>query len=246
MKHILLSSFLAMTALPAVAFDLGNMTDEERAAFQAEIRAYLLENPEVIFEAVEVMEARQSAAKAEMDNTLVQVNAEEIFDDGFSWVGGNPDGDITLVEFVDYRCGYCRRAHDEVARLVERDGNIRLVMKEFPILGEDSLRSSQFAIAVKQLAGDDAYKAAHDALIALRTEANDIALSRLAKSLGLNAQEIMQHMRSEDVALEINQTRLLAQRLQITGTPTFVMEDEMLRGFLPYDGLAQLVASKRG
>jgi protein-disulfide isomerase len=89
---------------------------------------------------------------------LLRDNADAIFNSAADWAGGNPNGDVTVVEFVDYRCGYCRKAHDEVSQLVETDGNIRLVMKEFPILGEDSLTSARFAIAVRRLAGDDAYK----------------------------------------------------------------------------------------
>ena len=147
---------LCMT-LPAKALDLTQMTDEERAIFREEVRAYLMDNPEVIMEAVAVLEAREAEAQAQADLSLVSDNAADIFDDGFSWVGGNPDGDITLVEFLDYRCGFCKRAHGEVAKLLESDGNIRLIVKEFPILGEQSLLASRFAVATKQVAGDDAY-----------------------------------------------------------------------------------------
>ena len=148
-----LMAFLMLSA-PALAFDMEAMSDSERTAFRAEIRAYLLDNPEVIMEAVAALEEAQNQAQAQSDIALVQANAADIFDDGYSWVGGNPDGDITLVEFLDYRCGYCRRAHGEVAQLLESDGNIRLIVKELPILGEQSLLASRFAIAAKQVAGD--------------------------------------------------------------------------------------------
>lgn len=257
MKNALLAGLAVSTLLLAaavyflpdedsVSFDLSRLSPDQQIALRSEIRAYLLDNPEVIFEAVDIAESRQAEQQARQDVSLVQVNSEDIFEDGFSWVGGNPEGDITLVEFVDYRCGYCRRAHDEVAELIKEDGNIRLIMKEFPILGEDSLRSSQFAIAVKQIAGNDSYKAAHDALITMRASANEVSLSRLATTLGLNAEEIIAHMNSDAVREEINTTRALAQRLQITGTPTFVMQDELLRGYLPQEAMAQLVARKRG
>ena len=106
------------------------------------MQAYLLENPEVLVEAMDVLNARQAAADAQNDATLVKTNADAIFNDPASWVGGNPEGDITLVEFTDYRCGYCRKAYDEVAELVKSDGNIRFIVKEFPILGEASLTSA--------------------------------------------------------------------------------------------------------
>src|SRR5690554_6664573 len=121
-------ALLSLTA-PAQAFDITDMSDAERSALRAEIRAYLLDNPEVIMEAVEVLEQRQAEAQARCDVDLVRINAEAIFNDGHSWVGGNPEGDITLVEFTDYRCGFCRRAHDDLTQLLELDGNIRFIVK---------------------------------------------------------------------------------------------------------------------
>ncbi|WP_093117900.1 DsbA family protein [Salinihabitans flavidus] len=230
---------------PATALDFDNLSEAERSAFRAEVRAYLLDNPEVIIEAVEQLESRQAQDQAAQDAALVSANAEDIFDDGYSWVGGNPDGDITLVEFMDYRCGYCRRAFPEVEELIASDGNIRLIVKEFPILGEDSMLSSRFAVAVKQMEGDDAYKSAHDALMTLKSEVTPTALERLADNLGMDANAILEHMDSPEVTEEIRQTRALAQRLQITGTPTFVMEDQLLRGYLPLDNMRALVAQKR-
>ncbi len=232
-------------AAPVQALDLSDMSTEEREAFRAEVRAYLMENPEVIFEAAAAMEERQAQAQAQADSTLVEVNREAIFDDGFSWVGGNPEGDITLVEFMDYRCGYCRKAAPEVAQLLEDDDNIRLIVKEFPILGEASLTSSRFAIATKHLAGDDAYERVHDALMAFGGEPDEVALIRLADGLDLDGKAIMALMDSEAVNAEIAKTRELAQRLQITGTPTFVLQDEMLRGYLPAEQMAAMIAEMR-
>ena len=236
---------LCMT-LPANALDLTQMTDEERAIFREEVRAYLMDNPEVIMEAVAVLEAREAEAQAQADLSLVSDNAADIFDDGFSWVGGNPDGDITLVEFLDYRCGFCKRAHGEVAKLLESDGNIRLIVKEFPILGEQSLLASRFAVATKQVAGDDAYKGITDALMEMNGDVTMRALRRMATTFGLDADAIESRMDSAEVTDEIRRTRALAQRLQITGTPTFVLEDELLRGFLPYDEMQALIDEKRG
>ncbi len=232
-------------ALPAQAFDLGNMSDAERDSFRAEIRAYLIENPEVIMEAVAVLEQRDQAAQAQTDNDLVQANADALFNDGHSWVGGNPNGDITLVEFMDYRCGYCRRAFEEVEQLIEQDGNIRLVLKEFPILGEESELSARFATSAQQLAGDDAYKATHDTLMAFTGPINDTSLSRVADTLGLDGAALLAHMSSDQVTEVITQNRQLGQRLQISGTPSFVMNDQMLRGYLPLEGMVQLAEEIR-
>jgi protein-disulfide isomerase len=239
---VLLSSALAMQA---AAFDLSNMNEAEQDAFGAAVRAYLLENPQVIMEAVAVLEAQEVAAQAEADKVLVAENAAALFEDGYSFVGGNPEGDITLVEFLDYRCGFCRKAHPEVDRLLKEDGNVRFIIKEFPILGEQSETASRFAIATKHVAGDESYKAVSDALIAFSGQVSQTNLSRLADHLELDKEQIFDAMASEAVSAEIEATRALAERLQITGTPTFVMQDELIRGFVPYAGMVQMLSEKR-
>jgi len=231
---------------PAAALDLNKMTDEERAIFREEVRAFLMDDPQVIMDAVAVLEERQQAAQVQADLSLVTDNADAIFNDGYSFVGGNPDGDITLVEFLDYRCGFCKRAHGEVAKLLESDGNIKLIVKEFPILGEQSVLASRFAVATKQVAGDDAYKNVADALMTLDGNVTLRSLRRMGATFGLDVDAIEAKMDSPEVTQEITQTRALAQRLQITGTPTFVLQDELLRGFLPYDQMRALIDEKRG
>lgn len=234
-----------LAGLPALAEGTATMTPEERAAFHAEVRAYLLENPEVIVEALEILQTREDAAATERDAMLVQAKSTEIFLSPTDWVGGNPDGDITLVEFMDYRCGYCRKAHDEVKSLVQTDGNIRYVIKEFPILGEGSLVSSQFAIAVRLLHGDVAYKAAHDALIDLRGDPTPETLGRLASSLGHDPAPIMAKMATDEVLSIISTNHALADAMEISGTPTFVLKDTMLRGYVPLEGMQEIVAGVR-
>ena len=133
-----------------------------------------------------------------------------------------------------------------MAKLLETDGNIRLIVKELPILGEQSVIASRFAIATKQLAGDDSYKAMHDALMELKGEVSLPALRRLATTFGLDVDAIEARLDSDEVTMEIAKTRALAQVLDISGTPTFVMQDELLRGYLPYDQMQALVAEKRG
>ncbi len=236
---------LTLAALPALAFDPAAMSEAERAAFRAEIRAYLLDNPEIIMEAVQVLEDRQADMQAQADRDVITANAAVIFEDGYSWVGGNPDGDITIVEFMDYRCGFCRRAVPEVDKLLAADGNIRLVIKEYPILGEQSLLMSRFAIATKQVAGDDAYKLVHDTLMGLNGDVTPEALGQVAEELELDGAAILARMDAPEVTRVIAETRALAQALDIQGTPSFVVKDEVLRGFLPADQMQMVVDTKR-
>ncbi|ETX29103.1 DsbA family protein [Roseivivax isoporae] len=246
MKTTLAASALSLAlAAPALAFDITDMTDAEREAFRAEVRTYLMENPEVILEAVNALEARQATEQAEADQQLVSRNMDALIEDGFSWVGGNPDGDVTVVEFMDYRCGYCRRAKAEVEELVSNDGNIRFILKEFPILGEASLASSRFATATQIVAGDEAYKSVHDALMEFTAEPTEAAFLSIADTLGLDGQAIVAEMDSDAVTDRLRQTRELAQKLQINGTPTFVMGDELVRGYVTLDQMRDIVADAR-
>jgi len=238
-------SFIFLLATQSFALDLSKMSAAERALLQEEIRLYLLENPEIIMEAVEVLRKKEQQAAIQSDLELVEKNKKAIFEDGFSFVGGNPNGDITLVEFVDYRCGYCKKAHNEVEKLLSTDGNIRLVIKEFPILGEDSLVLSKFALAVKIVHGDELYKLVHDILIKMKSPPSEKAFDQIMNNLNLDTDRVENKMASNEVDGMIAYTRTLAERLKISGTPTFVMNDELIRGYVPFDALINIVENKR-
>ena len=238
-------SFIFLLATQSFALDLSKMSAAERALFQKEIRLYLLENPEIIMEAVEVLRAKEQQAAIQSDFELVKKHKKAIFEDGFSFLGGNPNGDITLVEFVDYRCGYCKKAHNEVEKLLNADGSIRFVIKEFPILGDDSLVLSKFALAVKVVHGDEIYKLVHDILIKMKSPPSEKAFDQIISNLKLEAQAVESAMESNEVNGMIAYTRTLAERLKISGTPTFVMNDELIRGYVPFDALINIVGNKR-
>jgi protein-disulfide isomerase len=236
---------LGLATTPALAFDIGEMTEDERAMFRDEVRGYLLQNPEVLMEAISVLEQRQAEAAEQNDANLVATNAESIFDDGYSHVAGNPDGDVTLVEFVDYRCGYCRKAFPELNELVSSDGDIRVIYKEFPILGEESVTSSRFAIATQLAHGEEAYAEIHDALMTLRANATEEVLARMADDMGYDSAPILEAMDDPEVTRRLEENHLLAQRLEITGTPTFVLGDQMVRGYVPLQAMRGMVEEVR-
>lgn len=243
--RLTLAALLASATLMSVPA-MAEMTDAERQAFRDEVRAYLIENPEVIVEAMDGLQAREQENAAVADRQMLAEQHDAIFNDAASWSGGNPEGDVTIVEFVDYRCGYCRKANADVEELVKSDGNIRLVFKEFPILGEASLISSRFAIAVLQLHGAEAYKKAHDELITLRGEPDEATLTRLAGDLGFDPVAVMARMPTDEVTDVIKANHTLADIMQISGTPTFVIDGTMVRGYVPLDAMRQIVADERG
>lgn len=248
MNRLALGLIAGLASFPALAEEqpvTPKMTDAERAAFREEVRAYLLENPEVLIEALDVLQAREEAAATLRDVQMVSTHNDVIFNSPNDWVGGNPNGDITLVEFMDYRCGYCRQAYAEVNELIKSDGNIRFVVKEFPILGEASLISAQFAIAVLQLHGNEAYEKVHDALMNLRGEPTVETLSRLATEMGLEAQPVVDRMNSAAVMQVIQDNHKLATEMEISGTPAFVLKDMVMRGYAPLDVMRDFVSDAR-
>jgi len=221
------------------------MDDAERSALHAEIRSYLLENPEILMEMLALLEQQQAAETVANDRELIARNAEAIFDDGFSYVGGNPDGSFTVVEFLDYQCGFCRRAHPEVAGLVGRDGNIRWIVKELPILGDASVMASRAAIATLIEAGPEAYAQVNDALMRLEGPLTEARLDAVLDAAGADAAVIRTRMTDPEVDRRIAETRELAQKLQVTGTPTFIFDARMVRGYLPLADMQGLVAEMR-
>lgn len=244
-KAALTATMIAATTLPVSALDLSNLSDDDRNALRDEIRAYLLENPELMIEVFAVLEDRQAQEQVEQDKTLVQVNADAIFNDGYSHVMGNPDGDYTIVEFVDYQCGFCRKAHAVLQDLLAADGNIRLVLKEFPILSEGSLMSAQFAISAQQQFGPEAYEVLHNELIILRGNVTEERLVELANDLELDGAAIAAGMGSPEVRRILTENRELGKRLQISGTPAFVMQDTLARGFLELEQMQHIISAGR-
>lgn len=234
-------------AAPALALNLKAMSAEEKAAFGEAVRAYLLENPEVLTEAIEVLNQRQASAAVENDRALIKANAAAIFEDGVSYVGGNPEGDITVVEFIDYKCPYCKKAHPEVMELIAKDGNIRFIVKEFPILGEQSALASKFAIAALQVAGPEAYEKINAGFYeSFRGDITPDTLAAFARDLGLDPAPILARMDAPEIAKIIADNYALAQRLNISGTPGFVMGGQMIRGYVPLATMQATVAEERG
>ncbi|MDG1430046.1 MAG: DsbA family protein [Paracoccaceae bacterium] len=247
MKRLLkFFTVLALLASPVHAFDIDNMTDEESSAFGDAVRNYLLENPELIIEVIQVLEQQRQVDEVQSDRDLVNAFADDLFDDGFSHIAGNPDGSVDIVEFVDYRCGYCRKAHPEVKEIIAENDEVRMVYKEYPILGEESVIASRFAIATRMLFGGESYEAMQDALMAFGGSLNEVNLRRLANALDLDDDAILAEMTSVAVSEEINANRALGNQMSITGTPTFILETEMLRGYVPKAQFVQLISELSG
>jgi protein-disulfide isomerase len=238
----ILAAVMTLTAFgPAAAFEIDAMTDVERDIFRAEIRDYLIENPEVLMEAIAVLEERRAQEAAMAEESMLSDNRDAIFNDGYSYVGGNPDGDVTIVEFMDYRCGFCKRAFPAVEELIASDGNIRFIVKEFPILGEQSTMASRYAIAAKMVSGDEVYKAVHDSLMTWSGQITPATLGRISSGTGVDHEAALAKMNDDDVTEIIERNRALAQALQIQGTPSFIMGENFVRGFVELEQMRAIV-----
>ncbi|MEP0566143.1 MAG: DsbA family protein [Paracoccaceae bacterium] len=238
-------AFAALVSNPSNAFEIDAMSDAERDIFRSEIRDYLLENPDVLMEAIAVLEERRTGEAATADIDMLNANREAIFDDPFSYVGGNPDGDVTIVEWMDYRCGFCKRAFPAVEELVASDGNIRFVVKEFPILGEQSTLASRYAVAAKIVNGDEVYKAVHDNLMTWSGQITPATLGRVGRGTGVDHDAVLDMMNSDQVSEIIERNRALAGALQIQGTPSFIMGDNFVRGFVELEQMRAIVEDIR-
>lgn len=235
---------LLLTATPALALDLDAMSAGEKDAFGAAVRAYLMENPEVLIEAMNALEQRRLAEESKNDAAMLAQLQSEIYEDGHSWVGGNPDGDLTVVEFIDYRCGVCRQVFPHVEEVMAGDKNLRIIFKDLPILGQESDMAARFAIAVKQAEGDDAYKKVHDHFYTMRGNVTIEGLKATAAEMGFDADAIIEAMNSDAVTDVLRENAQLANQLQIAGTPSFIIGDTLLRG-MPQTGIVPVIEEAR-
>ncbi|WP_340108588.1 DsbA family protein [Pikeienuella sp. HZG-20] len=245
MTRLIVATFFALSALSVMApAGAAEFSDAEQAAINDQIRAYLLENPEVIVEAMQVLEQRQREQANSADREKIAAARSELFDDGFSGVAGNPNGDVTVIEFFDYECPYCKRAHESLKSLLEADDGVRVILKEFPILGPRSTFASRAAMAARRQ-GDDLYWAYSDAMLSHRGALDERAVFTIAGETGLDVDRLKADMEDPGIAENIRATYALARRLEINGTPGFIIGDQVVRGFVPYDRLREMVEEAR-
>jgi protein-disulfide isomerase len=217
----------APSAEPKVAAVEGGLNPMQRKEIEAIVRDYLLKNPEILMEAQNALEAKMDKIQSERTATAIKLNAREIFRPAASPVVGNAKGDVTVIEFFDYNCPYCRKAFSQVAQLVEKDKQVKLILKEFPILSKGSEEAAKVALAAK-LQGK--YWEVHRALNESQGQSNEASALRIAEKLGLDMARLKRDMVSAEVKKEIDDTRALALKLGIQGTPHFLVGDRVIPG----------------
>lgn len=227
----------------ALIFALGlSKGNPESLDFEKEVRAYLLANPEIIVEAVNQLEARQKETEVNEVTAVIASASDEIFNDPASPVGGNPDGDVSLVEFFDYNCPYCRKAAPVMAELEAGDRGLRIVFKEFPILGPGSEFAARAALASRK---QDKYMAFHKAMMSHTGKIDEGSVLEIAASLGLDVAQLKKDMDDPAIKQAIASNLDLAGKLRITGTPGFVAGKETVQGLAPLSSMKELIARAR-
>ena len=205
------------------------------------VRDYLMREPEIIYQALEELQRRQAEAAAARQRLAIIENREQLINDAGDPVAGNPDGNVTVVEFFDYQCGYCRQVDRSVRELMDEDPQLRVVFKEFPILGEASVVAARAALAARE---QDRYLSFHLALM----DSGDLSLAgilKLAEQVGLDAERLESDMQAPAIERQLQENHELAQKLGIEGTPAFVVGEELVPGALDKQRLAGLVEEVR-
>lgn len=215
--------------------------DEE--SLRALILQTIRDNPEVIMEAIETLQAQEAEAQAAAAAAALTAQMGALQNDPNAPVLGNPDGDITVVEFFDYNCGYCRRVFPNVKALMEEDTNIRVVMREWPILGEESVFAARASLASRK---QGKYEEFHNALMGANGRASQAVVLSIADDLGMDIDQLRADMESPEVDAHINTSRQLTQALGVNGTPAFVFEDQLVPGAIELEQMKQLVEELRG
>lgn len=228
-------------SMPGSAHASEDKTAKQREATETIVREYLLKNPEIIREALIVLQQREELAKRQAAAAALKDREDELLHDPDSPIGGNPKGDITIVEFFDYNCGYCKRVAPTVDALIKNDPNIRVVYKEYAILGPPSVLAAKAALAARR---QGKYHEFHDALMK-GGRAGQSSVQKIAARLGIDHDRLKKDM--EDPALDamIRKNYRLADALGIAGTPAFVIGDQVVPGAIGPDQFAAIIREQR-
>jgi protein-disulfide isomerase len=232
------------TPAPAAPVASAPLTETQVATVREIIRDHLIANPEIVRDAIDELQRKEQEAEAVAQVATISADKDRLFTSSRQVVLGNPQGDVTLVEFFDYNCGYCKRAHADMKRLIEEDKNLRFVLKEFPVLGDGSVEAAHVGAAVN-LVAPDRYFAFHDALIAERGQVNGERALAVASDLGMDLAKLRETMSSDEVKETIAEVYDLANKLSLTGTPSYVTPREVVVGAVGYDALKASIEEVR-
>lgn len=240
-KTLLAAAAAAFLAFAAPANAEG-LSEAEQQQVRDIVRDYLMANPQLVYDALKELEARQERAAEEARRMSLVEYRDEIFNVAGDPVVGPDDAAVTVVEFFDYKCSYCKRVVDSIANLRDKAPDVRIVFKEFPILSEESLYAARAALAARK---QDLYMPFHLALMRARGTLSERTVMRLAESVGLDAAQLKTDMASPEVDVLIERNYRVAEALGIRGTPAFIIGDQVVPGAISEQQMLQLIAAAR-
>ena len=238
-------AFALVLGLPAVSH-AQSFSDVQKSEIQKIIKDYLVANPELLEEMSAELQKRQAAAEAEKHRAAVQKNADIIFNSPRGVVIGNRDGDVNFVEFFDYNCGYCKHAMADMLSLMKSDSKLRVVLKEFPVLGPSSVEAAQVAVAVRmQDPSGKKYLDFHQKLLSGRGQADKARAMAAAKEAGLDMARLEKDLASPEINATLNENFKLAEEMGLNGTPSYVVGKDVVVGAVGAPGLAKKISEAR-
>ena len=242
MRRLVVALALCIAALASVGARAAELTPAQEQAVRDLLREELRQHPELVLDAIRQLQARDRQADQERHRDLIRLHQDEIVADAGDFVLGNPQGDVTLVEFFDYRCPYCKAMLDRVQDLVKRDGKLRLVLKEFPILGANSTLASKSSVAAQP---QGHYLAFHTAMLGFKGDLDDKAITALARSVGIDTGKMKARLDDPAVAAKLARNVELGKALELDGTPAFIVGDQLIPGAVELATLEQAIAAER-
>jgi protein-disulfide isomerase len=236
---------LALCGAPAIA-SAQSFSDSQRGEIEKIVKDYLLAHPEVLEEVSAELSKRQAAAEAEKHKAAISENAEAIFNSPRGVTLGNKDGDVSFVEFFDYNCGYCKHAMGDMLDLMKSDPKLKVVLKEFPVLGPGSVEAAQVAVAVRmQDPGGKKYLDFHQKLLGGRGQADKAHAMAAAKDAGFDTARIEKDLASPEVRATLEENFKLAEDMGMNGTPSYVIGKQVVVGAVGLEGLKEKIGIAR-
>ena len=233
---------LGFLAAPALAQDF---SPKQKTDIQQIVRDYLVSNPEVLRDAMMELDRRQRAEEASNREKALSENASVLTSSPYQAVVGNPNGKVTMVEFFDYNCGYCKKALGDLARLIKDEPELRVVLKEMPVLGPGSVEAAQVASAVRTQFKGDRYWDFHQKLLLTRGQVGKANAMAVAKELGADMEKLDRDMKAPEVRAGITEVLKVADQLSLTGTPSYVLGNEIVVGAVGYDELRGKISNMK-
>jgi protein-disulfide isomerase len=235
---------LAITLLLLLVFTNTPITYAQAAVQPSDdtIRKFILANPEIILESLKRYEEKVEADTKTIEQQIIKKELALITTNNTSYIGGNPNGSITVIEFLDYKCGYCKKAHGQILELINSNPEIRFIVKEFPILGDESMIASKASVAVLLDQGSKVYRTFTERLLKFNGRITIDSIKNLLKSIGGETERIQKLMESKAVYNILNSNYNLAKQLKIRGTPTFIIGTEIVRGYKNVEELQNIIS----